>query len=82
MIQQSYKISAAAKQHSRLRGAYRRFQRALKRVAVRAVNPDWHMASAQGLVAFGVTPEIARQKCEAALRNQLLNGLRVVRSAL
>ncbi len=78
LIQQAYKSTANAKQHARLKGAFRRFQKAMKRISVREVNAEWYMASSNGLVSFGCTAEIARAKCEAALRNQLLSGLRVV----
>jgi hypothetical protein len=78
IVSQSYKINAAAKENHRLQTAFIRFRRSLKRIETRQVNESWFMASVRGLVAFGITSDIARAKCEAALRNQLLSGLRVV----
>lgn len=78
---QSYKTNAAAKDHARLIAAVDRFDTARSEISAKAVNDSWYMASASGLVSFGVTAEIAKAKLEAALRNQFLSGLRVVGGA-
>jgi hypothetical protein len=77
---QSYKINAAAKQHERLASAVHLFDEAKGEIQAHEINPTWFMARVRDLAGFGETAEIAIAKCEAALRNQLLSGLRVVTS--